>query len=130
MHCIVMYNIVLYCIVLYSVALYCNVQYCTVFYCTVQCSLVTAQHSYRAATGAMISLRKKDNHSSKEMAPSPFSSILAKQASLSSAVWKGAGRPVLFCAAVATLSMVANSEPETCPSLSASAAWKHFQLNQ
>merc|ERR1712002_1100426 len=84
----------------------------------------------RAATGAMISFKNMESHSSKEMDPSPFSSIFAKRASLSAEVWKGAGSPSLFCALVATLIMVANSELETCPSLSASAAWKHFQLNQ
>ena len=50
---------------------------------------------YKDATLAMISLRLKFNHSSKEMDPSPFSSIFLKISVLSSVDWKGVSIPNL-----------------------------------
>ena len=50
---------------------------------------------YKDATLAMISLRLKFNHSSKEMAPSPFSSIFLKISVLSSVDLKGVSIPNL-----------------------------------
>jgi len=59
-------------------------------------SYINGQASYRAATLLMIFSKEKASHSSNEMEPSPFSSILANMAFLSSADWKGTSMPNLF----------------------------------